>query len=99
MSNVVRISSHPRFQSGVFPMNEASPPRWHPTGEPAQFYAGRLQGHVDVFVELKSKAAELRDEAFRHRTLGQESVAKLKEEQSAMLLSLVASLPTKLRGP
>ena len=90
MSNVVRISSHPRYHSGVFPVS-------HTVADLAMSHE-RLLGHADVMTQLQLKATELKDEAFRHRTLGQESVAKLKEEQVALLLSLVASLPTRLRS-
>ncbi len=89
MSNVVRISSHPRFHSGVFPVT-------HTVADMAMSHE-RLLGHADVLEQLKLKAGELTDEAFRERTLGAESVAKLKMEQAKMLLSLVASLPTRLR--
>lgn len=58
----------------------------------------RLLGQGDVFRALQTEAQSLLDEAFRARALGQESVGKLKEETAKYLLSLVASLPTKLRA-
>ena len=78
--------------------DEAMPPKWYPSSEPAQHFVGRLAGHAEVIVQLRAEAQLLLDEAFRHRTLNAESQAKVKEEQAEMLLTLVASLPTKLRA-
>ena len=58
----------------------------------------RMDGQADVLKLLLEEASRLSDEAFRARALGQESVGKLKEETAKYLLSLVASLPTKLRA-
>jgi len=58
----------------------------------------RQLGHSDVLKLLQGQAALLMDEAFRCRALGQESAGKSKEELAKYLLSLVASLPTKLRA-
>jgi hypothetical protein len=64
-----------------------------------QYKAGLvLLGQDQVLKLLKAEAQSLMDEAFRARALGQESVGKLKEETAKYLLSLVASLPTKLRA-
>lgn len=65
---------------------------------PAGEVSARLQGHSDVLVVLGDEAHRLLDEAFRARALGQESEGKKREETAKYLLSLVASLPTKLRG-
>lgn len=58
----------------------------------------RLVAQGEVLRALRAEAGVLMDEAFRARALGQESVGKLKEELAKYLLSLVASLPTKLRA-
>lgn len=58
----------------------------------------RVEGEQRVLLALKMEAQELHDEAFRARALGQESLGKQKEETAKYLLSLVASLPTKLRA-
>jgi len=57
-----------------------------------------MLGHSQVLKALQAEAASLLDESFRARALGQESAGKLKEETAKYLLSLVASIPTKLRG-
>lgn len=57
-----------------------------------------MLGHSQVLKAIQAEAAELHDQAFHARALGQESVGKQKEEIAKYLLSLVASLPTKLRG-
>jgi len=58
----------------------------------------RLVGQADVIRALRAEANGLMDESFRCRALGQESAGKVKEEMGKYLLSLVASLPTKLRA-
>lgn len=70
-------------------------------GEPVlsvQQQLGRFEGHADVLKQLQKEVESLKDEAFRCRALGQESAGKQKEETAKYLLSLVASLPTKLRA-
>ena len=57
-----------------------------------------MEGQNQVLKLLNDEAMNLKDEAFRSRALGQESVGKVKDETGKYLLSLVASLPTKLRA-
>lgn len=66
--------------------------------KPCYDHGSRLQGQEDVLRALRQESSALMDEAFRSRALGQESAGKLKEEMAKYLLSLVASLPTKLRA-
>ena len=79
-------------------LEDGMPPKWYPVGEPAQHYAGRAQGHAEMLSLLRVEADALRDKAFRMRTLNQNAEARATEEQAELLLSLVASLPTKLRA-
>lgn len=65
----------------------------------SQYKVGLIMlGHSQVLKALQAEAQSLLDDAFRSRALGQESAGKLKEETAKYLLSLVASLPTKLRA-
>ena len=79
--------------------DELAPPKWMPAAPEAQRQMGRLEGHADVLKQLQAEAGVLRDEAFSCRALGQESEGKKREETAKYLLSLVASLPAKLRAP
>lgn len=58
----------------------------------------KIAGHAEVYQVLSDEVKELMDQAFRCRALGQESVGKQKEETAKYLLSLIGSLPTKLRA-
>lgn len=60
---------------------------------------GRYLGHAEVTKVLQAESGELMDQAFRARALGQESKGKVLEEQAKYLLTLISSLPTKLRAP
>lgn len=64
----------------------------------AVFDAPRLQGHADVLKALRDESEYLLSQARNLKALGQEGPGKLKEETAKYLLSLVASLPTKLRA-
>lgn len=66
--------------------------------EDAKETSARIHGQSEVIELLKKEASILMDEAFRARALGQESVGKQREEIAKYVLSLVASLPTKLRA-
>lgn len=65
----------------------------------AQETSARIHGQSEVLELLQKESQVLMDGAFRARALGQESVGKQKEEIAKYLLSLVASLPSKLRKP
>ena len=69
---------------GYVPMNE--------------FEKGRMKGHEDALTVLKDVAGEILVTARNMKALGQEGPGKLKEEAAKNLLSLVASLPTRLRS-
>lgn len=98
MSNVVYLSTHPRCQVKASDYDELTIQNAPSMTDAALRQHDELMAQGKVLLALKKEAEALMDEAFRARALGQESVGKLKEETAKYLLSLVASLPTKLRA-
>ena len=87
-----RTAGHPRCKK-----HERTPEEWRAEGNLVG-QSGRFEAHAEVFAALRQEAGVLMDEAFRARALGQESAGKIKEGTAKYLLSVVASLPTKLRA-